>query len=326
MNTKALTRVEIKDVDRGEIAAVFSTCDVVDHDGDVTVKGAFEDGQPVAISAYGHASSYGTKPPVGKGSVRDLTTEAVMEGRFFLDTQDGHDTFTAVKELSEPDGPGQQWSYGYDVTDSEIGQFKGRRVRFLKGLWVSEVSPVLKGAGIDTRTLAAKAAKQPNSEIATALRDAGRERFGGEDVYVWAADYDLDESWVVYEISAADEAERLVRVSFERTDAGITLGSDESAVERTVGYAPKSGLTFSEHATSVLAGVNELVTRATEVMALRATKGKAISEGSKDLLVALDRDLKRLDDLIGEPAATPLSDDDAVREYLRFVAFSNGAT
>lgn len=52
---KTLADVELKeDGDRGEVTAVFSTFDVVDADGDVTRKGAFTEGAPVVISAYGH--------------------------------------------------------------------------------------------------------------------------------------------------------------------------------------------------------------------------------------------------------------------------------
>jgi hypothetical protein len=44
------------------------------------------------------------------------------------------------------------------VLESEDGVFDGRNVRVLKRLAVHEVSPVLVGAGVNTRTLATKAA------------------------------------------------------------------------------------------------------------------------------------------------------------------------
>lgn len=153
MDTKSLSRVEIKDADRGEVVAVFSTFDVCDHDGDVTVPGAFEDGAKTRISAYGHAS-HGDKLPVGKGFIRVAGNEAQLHGQFFMDTTHGRDTFLTVKAMSEDDL--QEWSYGYDVLDYSHGEHKGKRVRFLKKLAVNEVSPVLLGAGIDTRTVAAK--------------------------------------------------------------------------------------------------------------------------------------------------------------------------
>jgi len=137
--------------DSGEVTAIFSTFDVVDHDGDVTLPGAFTDGAKVRISAYNHTSWQGALP-VGKGVIHTTETEAVMEGQFFMNTAQGRDTFTVVKELADIG----EWSYGFDVDDAIPGEFDGQQVRFLRKLTVHEVSPVLLGAGIGTRTLAAK--------------------------------------------------------------------------------------------------------------------------------------------------------------------------
>jgi len=152
MSNKGLTGFEIKDADKGQVQAVFSTFDVIDSDGDVTRPGAFEDGAAVRISAYGHTSWQGALP-VGKGTIRQTKTEAILDGQFFLDTTAGRDTFTVVKEL----GPLGEWSYGYDPVEFSFGEFNGTDVRFLTRLKVHEVSPVLLGAGVNTRTLVAKA-------------------------------------------------------------------------------------------------------------------------------------------------------------------------
>lgn len=150
---KQIGRVEIKNADKGEVTAVFATLNVVDSDKDVTRPGAFENGAKVRISAYGHKSWEGMLP-VGKGTIREVGNEAILEGRFFLDTVAGRETFTVVKALGE-DGL-QEWSYGFDVISSEPGEFNGQKVRFLNKLKVHEVSPVLLGAGVGTRVLAAK--------------------------------------------------------------------------------------------------------------------------------------------------------------------------
>jgi hypothetical protein len=150
---KTLCRVDIKDADKGEVAALFSTLDVIDSDMDVTRAGAFEDGAKAVISAYGHTSWDGALP-VGSGTIRTTKTEAILDGKFFLDTRDGADTFTTVKRLAA-DGLGE-WSYGYDPVEYSFGEHDGKRVRFLDRLKVHEVSPVLLGAGVNTRTLAAK--------------------------------------------------------------------------------------------------------------------------------------------------------------------------
>ena len=155
---KAFSRVDIKDADKGEVTAVFATIGVIDKDNDVTVPGAFENGAKVAISAYGHKSWEGVAP-VGKGTIREVGNEAILEGRFFLDTQAGADTFRVVKALGE-DGL-QEWSYGYEE-QAHFGEFEGKRVRFLDKLKVHEVSPVLLGAGEGTRVLSTKSQRQPD--------------------------------------------------------------------------------------------------------------------------------------------------------------------
>ena len=234
MSTKSLHRVEVKDADRGEVEAVFATLGVKDSDGDVTLPGAFEDGAEVVISAYGHTSWQGLLP-VGKGTIREVGDEAILSSQFFMDTQAGKDTFTVVKNL----GAQGEWSYGYDPVKYSFGEHDGEQVRFLESLKVFEVSPVLLGAGVGTRTLAAKA-------------------------------------------------------------AGLRFGDDVSAV---------------------LAEVDRITARAADVMAMRAEKGKGLSEDSRSLLEQLHSRVKALqtvlDDQVGETEASPLR---AVieAEFLRF--------
>lgn len=234
MSTKSLHRVEVKDADRGEVEAVFATLGVKDSDGDVTLPGAFEDGAEVVISAYGHTSWQGLLP-VGKGTIREVGDEAILSSQFFMDTQAGKDTFTVVKNL----GARGEWSYGYDPVKYSFGEQDGEQVRFLESLKVFEVSPVLLGAGVGTRTLAAKA-------------------------------------------------------------AGLRFGDDVSAV---------------------LAEVDRITVRAADVMAMRAEKGKGLSEDSRSLLEQLHSRVKALqavlDEQVGETEASPLRA--AIEaEFLRF--------
>lgn len=180
--TKALTGVSIKDAAAGTVQAVFATLGVIDSDGDVTEKGAFEDGAAVRISAYGHTSWAGALP-VGKGVIREAGEEAILDGQFFLNTQHGRDTFETVKGLEELG----EWSYGYDIVDAAPGQFDGKDVQFLRKLKVHEVSPVLLGAGVGTRTLEVKNKfTLEGSEVArqVAMRLAGQLRFSDQATQV----------------------------------------------------------------------------------------------------------------------------------------------
>ncbi len=167
MNKKALARVEVKDESKGEVEAVFATLNVKDRDNDVTVPGAFENDAEVVISAYNHKSWEGALP-VGKGVIQEVGDEAVFKGRFFLNTTAGRDTFEVVKEL----GAKQEWSYGFNVDDSEHGNFKGESVRFLKRMTVHEVSPVMRGAGIGTTTRHAKSLRDEVAEAVDAVKAA----------------------------------------------------------------------------------------------------------------------------------------------------------
>ncbi|QES45260.1 hypothetical protein DEJ49_33520 [Streptomyces venezuelae] len=164
--------MQIKDAAKGEVTAVFSTFDVKDKDGDVTLPGAFQDGAEVVVSAYGH-TSWGGALPVGKGVIRTTKSEAVADMQFFMDTQHGRDSFFTVRELAKS-GLGE-WSYGFDIVEADHGTFDGEEVRYLKALKVHEVSPVMVGAGVNTRTLGVKSQKDgPGGGSSTPYRSAIR--------------------------------------------------------------------------------------------------------------------------------------------------------
>jgi len=135
----------------GELTAIFSTFNVIDSDGDVTLPTAFEHGSEVIIGAFGHRTS---EPPIGKGRIRVSPTNATVEGRLFLDTSHGRDAYNTLKEL----GPLGSWSYVFAVLAESRGDFKGKRVRFLEKVKVFSVDPVLAGAGVGTFTTSIKCA------------------------------------------------------------------------------------------------------------------------------------------------------------------------
>lgn len=136
----------------GEFRATFSTFNVVDLDGDVTLPGAFKNGQQVRIAQWGH--NWGALP-IGRGVIDSDQSRAWVDGAFLMTTQAGRDTYETVKSLDEL----QEWSYGFDIERASSGKFADNPfdVRFLEALDVIEVSPVMLGAGIDTGTDAIKA-------------------------------------------------------------------------------------------------------------------------------------------------------------------------
>lgn len=168
---KSIGPVEWKAAATGEFTAVFSTFGVIDHDGDITERGAFDNGTDVIVGSWGHKTS---EPPIGRGVIRVSNTDARVEGRLFLDTVQGDSAFRTLKGL----GNLAEWSYTFRILESQPTDHGGRRVRVLKRLKVFSVDPVLAGAGIGTRTVALKCSgcggDPDGGGVAEALKDSRR--------------------------------------------------------------------------------------------------------------------------------------------------------
>jgi hypothetical protein len=144
----AMVEVKASGGMQGQATARFASFGLVDADGDLTEPGAFgPDGQEVIVSAYGHRSWAGDLP-VGKAVLRSDHTAAYADLQFFMDTQAGRDTFSVLRSL----GDLQEFSYGYRVEEAAPGTDpkSGQRIQILRRVKVHEISPVLKGAGVNT--------------------------------------------------------------------------------------------------------------------------------------------------------------------------------
>lgn len=142
----------------GSILLAFAKADgsTVDKDGHITERGAIAS-KKVPISAYGHSSwpENGARLPVGVGDTGQKADDAVLDGRFFMDTTHGKDTYLTVKALDDL----QEWSYGYRIlgaASTGTKTAKGKPIVRLKSIEHYEVSPTLVGAGFGTRTLSIK--------------------------------------------------------------------------------------------------------------------------------------------------------------------------
>jgi Caudovirus prohead serine protease len=354
MGSKQLSRVEVKAADKGQVSAVFATFNVVDKDGDVTLPGAFTDGAEVLISAYQH-TSWGGALPVGKGQIRTTATEAILEGQFFMDTVAGRDTFNVVKELAGR----QEWSYGYDVMEGDYGTFEGRDVQFLKALKVHEVSPVLVGAGVNTRTLEVKSQKEAPvgaTEYKAAIRPhetrVTTKRWDGTQVVADIPDDATVDDLRAIHAYADPNGDPTLKASYRfphhhgvggeanlracLTGIAVLNGAKGatglSEPERKAVYdhlalhlsdgdrdvpelrtAASGDLKFHEEAAAVLASLDGLIVRTSEVMALRRSKGKAMAAQSVDVLEWVYDGMRRLRTLLDSPQ------EDADREFARFV-------
>jgi GNAT superfamily N-acetyltransferase len=163
---------EVKDAARGEVEAVFATIGVTDHDKDIIRPSAIKHGAKVIVSSYGHDAVFG-KRPAGKGHIFIDGNKAGVRAKMFLNTTDGRETFEVLKEMGED----QEWSFGFVVIDEEPpteAERKSGARRALTKLDSFEVSPVIRGAGIGTRTLAVKQA-DGDSEVVEPVVEAAIE-------------------------------------------------------------------------------------------------------------------------------------------------------
>lgn len=144
------TPVEFK-AEEGSIRALFSTFGVVDSDGDIVLAEAIPNGITVPM-----VWSHNWDSPVGKGVITVDSRGATFDGKFFLTTTAGRDAYETVKAMAEL----QEYSWGFRVLEWEYRQDPNYgTVRVIKRTEVYEVSPVLKGAGVGTMTLAIKSAE-----------------------------------------------------------------------------------------------------------------------------------------------------------------------
>ena len=155
MFTKSLTVTEMNEA--GEGLARIAILSAIDSDGDTYARGAFagdDGGQWCAIIPAHDRRAM----PLGKAWLYEADDQALAKLHVNLETQAGRDWHQALKFDLATGKPVQEWSYGFEVLDAAFEDRGGKRIRVLKKLKVDEVSPVLRGAGIGTGTIAMKGA------------------------------------------------------------------------------------------------------------------------------------------------------------------------
>jgi HK97 family phage prohead protease len=150
MQTKRI-KGEIKEVTDAEVVAVFATTGVIDHDGDVTLPGAF--GEQHAAFLFAHNAR---DLVLGKAQIHEEGNEAVARIKINREIERAREVHSMLKFDMEHGEPLQEFSYGFDPVSYSHGEHEGRKVRFLEKLKVHEVSPVLLGAGLGTHTRSVK--------------------------------------------------------------------------------------------------------------------------------------------------------------------------
>jgi hypothetical protein len=158
----------VKDADKGEIEAKVATLEVIDKDGDIIRKSALPKAATVAMSAWGHDAVWGARP-AGSGKLRTEGKHLVFDGRAFLTTWNGKETFETLKQYPEA-----EWSFGFRITGWEEPTDDERKQgawRVITKMEAFEVSPVLIGAGLETGTRSLKSESATVSqELSAAIR------------------------------------------------------------------------------------------------------------------------------------------------------------
>ena len=150
---KRLASLELKqDGEPGSFVAVIATKDSgPDSDGDIYADGAIGEQDIMILPAHdsGHV-------PLGKGKTYETDTDIRVDGQFNLAIQSAKDWHESLKFDLANGKPIGEWSYGYIVLDSAEERRDGQYVNLLKNVDVIEGSPVIRGAGNNTRTISAK--------------------------------------------------------------------------------------------------------------------------------------------------------------------------
>lgn len=279
--------LEIKNDEKGEVAAVFSVFDKIDSDGDIvksgSIKSGFKSGDVPMVWAHKWDM------PIGKGQIEQDDHKATFKGQFFMDTESGREAYNLVKAM----GDLQQWSFGFKVDDSEYGKIskdgsdEEENVRYLKGLTVYEVSPVLVGANQETYTMAIKSNTELLEDIADVKAVMTTESMNQPD----------PEEEPVEEVSEEEVVEEAPVEEAPAEEAPAEEAPEEEAPaedaeeQKELEVSEKVNKTFSEEVKDVLAALENLITRAKAISSLREKDGRKLGVKATEALRAVQDDL-----------------------------------
>ena len=168
MESKALPLSEVKaSGSKGEFEALVSVTGNIDFVGDRVHPGAFRkaiDTQAPPPVVWFHQWNV---PPIGETlDWWEAEKGVVIKGRLFVDDDDDHQVarqvHAAMKSREGRPPALRQFSFAYDVEDSEETFEKGARIRELKSLFpITEVGPCLRGINESAGLLSAPKAAEP---------------------------------------------------------------------------------------------------------------------------------------------------------------------
>jgi len=323
---------KFKEESPGAFVARIAQFNVLDADGDVTIPGAFPAGKNILISSYQHGSWMG-ELPVGRAVIGgEADGFAIADGQFNLATASGKEHYEAVKFSAEL----QEWSYGFKVleqgNEEEIEAWAkehdgARPNRILKKVDPFEISPVLKGAGAGTATMAIKAESKGAISYQRAHPDGTPK--AAEDAE-WSASKEVKEADVddlkvmcTYVDSDADPenkgsyklphhqasgkhpvvwkgvAASMSALMGARGGVAIPESARKGVYNHLVRHykefekeppefrSVEEGFTYADQAEAVLAGAEDLVARTKSLADLRRKDGRELSISNRDRIKKL---------------------------------------
>lgn len=270
---------QVKAASEGKLTVVFATLNVVDKDRDVTLPGAF--GTQTAMFLPAHNWGH---PAIGVAKIHEEGNEAIAEIQLYMEMESAREWYESIKGNLE-NGVVQEFSYGFTIEDSSRGQMDGKEVQYLKAVKVHEVSPVVVGAGENTRTLAVKSRSFRGSweQTQQSIREAAATALGPDTGWGWTyIEATFDDSVIVCRYED-DGGEKFYQFSWSAMPDGSIMLSDQFEVEieavvRQAGKsAPLPGRIKDAHAR-----VNRAIAESRKALegADEAVRSKAVKEAS----------------------------------------------
>lgn len=294
----------------GTAVVVFATMNIVDKDGDITLPGAF--GEQICKVQPAHNWDV---PNIGIAKIKEVKDEAIADIQFFLDMPSAKEWYTAIKRNHDV-GVTQEYSYGFHIEQEDRRDVENRSVRGLLKLKVHEVSPVLLGAGMGTRTLAIKSCQTCGNDATKASCTCKKqqpvkpeEKTMAMMMGSWESvmekirmaahgmlfDEDEENGWVSIEgtysnrviVSAYNQDEyHCYQFDWARGEDGMVELTNQTEVELAV-VAQEKGLRMGDNFLHVIGEVKSLIRRVGALAAQRQKEGRALSRANRDRLSSL---------------------------------------
>lgn len=176
MEHKSIDGLAVKAGATGTAEVVIATIGVIDHDGDVVAPGAIGVQSVPILPAHNWASI-----PLGKARTREVGNQVIADLQFNLEIPEARSWHSALLFDVEHGPAVQEYSWGYHPTKHKPYEVEGRRARLLERVKLHEVSMVVQGASIGSRTVGVKCTEcaasshhEDDPELRRVLTDAKR--------------------------------------------------------------------------------------------------------------------------------------------------------